>query len=298
MFEQHNEKVKLLIQVLPFIAQEQCFALHGGTAINLFVRDLPRVSVDIDLTYLPVEDRETSIININHALERIKAQIEKRIRSSKVILRADSGKLFIKQNRIDIKLEVNPVKRGALSEPKVMSLCEKARSTYEAFASVPVVHFGQLYGGKICAALDRQHPRDLFDIKLLLENEGFTGEIRTGLILGLVSSGRPINELITPNYLDQKLALDNQFAGMTDIPFTYFDFESTRENLVKAINKSLTREDKDFLLSVKRCEPNWSIYDFKRFPAVQWKLQNLKTLKTTDPDKHKVLYRALDDKLK
>jgi hypothetical protein len=46
-----------LIRVLPSIAEEACFALKGGTAINLFVRDMPRLSVDIDLTYLPVQPR-------------------------------------------------------------------------------------------------------------------------------------------------------------------------------------------------------------------------------------------------
>ena len=52
--EVYRRQVQLLIRVLPSIAEEACFALKGGTAINLFVRDMPRLSVDIDLTYLPV----------------------------------------------------------------------------------------------------------------------------------------------------------------------------------------------------------------------------------------------------
>jgi len=56
----YRSQVELLLRVLPYVAKEKVFALKGGTAINLFVRDLPRLSVDIDLTYLPFEDRATA----------------------------------------------------------------------------------------------------------------------------------------------------------------------------------------------------------------------------------------------
>jgi hypothetical protein len=84
---------------------------------------------------------------------------------------------------------------------------------------------------------------------------------------------------------------------MSDVEFTYDDFEKTREQLVATVNKSLTAKDKEFLLSVKNCEPDWSIYDFERFPAVQWKLQNLRKLRENNPDKHNQLYEALKEKL-
>ena len=64
----YSAQVKLLVQALPEVAKETCFALHGGTAINLFVRELPRLSVDIDLTYVPIEPREISLRHINEAL--------------------------------------------------------------------------------------------------------------------------------------------------------------------------------------------------------------------------------------
>lgn len=67
----YARQVRLLVQTLPLVFQEPVFALKGGTAINLFVRDLPRLSVDIDLTYLPVEDRDTSLAAIDAALRRI-----------------------------------------------------------------------------------------------------------------------------------------------------------------------------------------------------------------------------------
>ena len=293
----YRQQVQVLLSVLPEVAKEKCFALHGGTAINLFVRDMPRLSVDIDLTYLPIEDRETSLKNIAEALERIKRNIEKVVPGVRVTLRLDTGKLQISANRVDVKLEVNLVNRGSIAEPKEMQLCEKAQTSFEAFCTMPVVPIGQLFGGKVVAALDRQHPRDLFDVKYLLEKEGFSQEIKEGFLLCLLCSDRPIHEVIRPNFQDQRSALDNQFAGMTDEPFSYEEYESVREKLVAIIHENLTDRDKAFLLSVKNVTPDWSIYDFQRFPSINWKLQNLQRLKNNNPVKHKEQYEMLKEKL-
>lgn len=293
----YRQQVKLLLTVLPEVAKESCFALHGGTAINLFVRDMPRLSVDIDLTYLPIEDRAASFKHIAEALERIKRNIEKVIPDVRVTPRLDAGKLLISANKVDVKLEVNLVNRGAIAEPNEMPLCEKAQTSFEAFCTIPVVPMGQLFGGKIVAALDRQHPRDLFDVKYLLEKEGFTQEIKEGFLLCLLCSDRPINEVIIPNFQDQRSALANQFSGMTDEAFAYEEYESVREKLVSTIHENLTDRDKEFLLSVKNVTPDWSIYDFQRFPSINWKLQNLQKLKDKNPEKHKEQYEALKDKL-
>ena len=293
----YRQQVSLLLSVLPEVAKEKCFALHGGTAINLFVRDMPRLSIDIDLTYVPIEGRETSLKHIAEALVRIKTRLEKVIPGARITPRLDAGKLQISATRVDIKLEVNLVNRGTIADPKDMMLSEKAQTSFEAFCTTPVVPFGQLFGGKIVAALDRQHPRDLFDVKYLLEKEGFTPEIKEGFLLCLLCSDRPVNEVIIPNFQDQRSALANQFSGTTDKPFTYEDYERVREKLVATIHEHLTHRDKEFLLSVKNLTPDWSIYDFQRFPSINWKLQNLQKLKDKNPDKHKEQYEALAKKL-
>lgn len=293
----YRQQVKLLLAVLPEVAKENCFALHGGTATNLFVRNMPRLSVDIDLTYLPIEDRETSFKKITEALERIKRNIEKVVPGARIASRFDAGKLQISANRVDVKLEVNLVNRGTIAKPKEMLLCEKAQTAFDAFCTISVVPIGQLFGGKIVAALDRQHPRDLFDVKYMLENEGFTQEIKEGFLLCLLCSDRPINEVITPNFQDQRSALANQFSGMTDEVFTYEEYESVRKKLVDTIHENLTDKDKEFLLSVKNATPDWSLYDFQRFPSINWKLQNLQKLKEKNPDKHKEQYKVLKKKL-
>src|SRR5580698_5647900 len=93
--ETYKTQVRLLLRVLPEVAKETCFALHGGTAINLFVRDMPRLSVDIDLTYIPIEDRATSLAHIDAALDRIKASVEKIVPNVRVTHRKDIAKLQI-----------------------------------------------------------------------------------------------------------------------------------------------------------------------------------------------------------
>lgn len=297
MFETYRRKVDLLIKVIPFIKEVGCFALHGGTAINLFVRDMPRLSVDIDLTYIPIEDRETSLRKIAEALEKIKSRIESLIPGVRVQHKQDIGKLLILFQGLDVKLEVNLVGRGVIGDVEDRTLSKKAQSDFEAFATIPVVPLAQLYGGKICAALDRQHPRDLFDVKYLLENEGFSDDIRKGFIYCLMGSDRPIHEVIIPNFQDQRSALATQFSGMSDEDFTYEEYEGVRERLVKVVNEQLTASDKAFLLSFKKAEPDWGIYDFERFPSIQWKLRNLNTLKKTNPTKHQQQYDLLKEKL-
>ena len=293
----YEKQFRLLLDVLPEVAKESCFALHGGTAINLFVLDMPRLSVDIDLTYVPIESRLPSLQHVGEALERIKRTIEATIPQVRVSHKQDIGKLLVSRQESSIKIEVNLIMRGTLSAPVKCQLCERAQSEFDAFADIAIVPLGQLYGGRICAALDRQHPRDLFDMKYLLANVGFSDEVKRGFLLCLLSSDRPVNEVIAPNFQDQRSALYNQFAGMTNQAFTYNDYEVVRTTLVQTIRESLTEEDKRFLLSVNDLKPDWSVYDFELFPAVQWKLRNLKALKETNPNKHRKQYEDLEAKL-
>ncbi|WP_417480244.1 nucleotidyl transferase AbiEii/AbiGii toxin family protein [Maricaulis maris] len=293
----YQDQVRLLLSVLPEVAKEDCFALHGGTAINLFVRDMPRLSVDIDLTYVPIQDRQTSFAEIRAALERIKGRGEGVLSGVRIEPRDDILKLLISHGGAKIKLEVNQIGRGVLSPPVSMPLCDAAQEMFDAFCAVPMVSLGQLFGGKICAALDRQHPRDMFDVRYLLDNEGFSDDIREGFVLMLASSNRPFHEVLFPNLIDQRDAMANQFDGMTVEEFSYDDFEATRDELIGVVQNGLTDTDKAFLLSLKGAQPDWSIYDFQRFPAVQFKLQNLEKLKEANPQKHAAQYQALAEKL-
>ncbi len=292
--QSYNKQVNLLLSVLPEIAKETTLALHGGTAINLFVREMPRLSVDIDLTYIPFDDRQTSLKNISEALDRCKDRIRKVVSTSNIQQNDGETKMVVSDHGTVVKIEVNNVNRGALSKPVKMNLCAKAQNKYDVFCSINVVSMGQLFGGKIVAAFDRQHPRDIFDMKYLLDNEGFSDDIKTGFLLLLICSDRPVHEVLFPIFQDQRSALENQFSGMTDEDFSYEDYEKVRAMIVDTVHKSLNNSDKEFLLSVKGLKPDWSKYNFEKFPAVQWKLQNLQKLKDVTPAKYQLMYEDLE----
>lgn len=300
----YKHQVDLLIDVLPYVDKEKCFALKGGTAINLFIRDLPRLSVDIDLTYLPFDDRKKALQNITEALKRIKDAIETSIPDATVNEVTDSNgitsKLTVQKDRAQIKIEVNTVLRGHLYDTQTMKLSKTVQDSFGKFAEITVVSEAELFGGKICAALDRQHPRDLFDVHYLLENEGITETIKYGFLSALLSHGRPVHEVIAPNFKDQKEAFETQFEGMTDVEFSYEDFKSTRVRLVKEVQASLTDSDKEFLVSFVDGEPKWNLFPQERLkdlPGIKWKLLNIANLIKSDPDKNKEMRDALIDKL-
>ncbi|NJK94511.1 MAG: nucleotidyl transferase AbiEii/AbiGii toxin family protein [Bacteroidales bacterium] len=304
IFAKYWAQADLLLQVLPHVAKEKIFALKGGTAINLFVLDMPRLSVDIDLTYLPFDDRSTALHNISEGLSRIKQNLEKSVKNLTVTpaLRENEDiKLHCQLDKAQIKIEVNSTTRGIIQPVRLLQVSETVQKEFKKFAAINVVSQAELYGGKICAALDRQHPRDLFDVHLLFENEGYTDDIKIGFLTALLSHMRPINEVLFPHLSDQKETFENQFSGMTAAPFSYEEYENTRKRLLNEIHSKLKETDKSFLLSFKNGEPDWKLFpveNLKDFPAVKWKLENLKKLKETNPKKHAEFVKVLEEKLK
>lgn len=282
----YRQKVELLLRILPFVTDEECFAIHGGTAINLFVKDLYRLSVDIDVTYIPIEDRNTSLLRINEALERISDRVKRTFRDVRVIPRLDISKITCESRGCQVKIEVNQTKRGLVCGDAILyPLCEKAQEMFGMEVDARIVSLPQLYGGKISAALSRQHPRDLFDIKQM---DIPLTDVKEGLIFCLLGSDRPIHESFAPNLIDQHEAMERQFSGMSEIPFTYNDFEATREKLVNDVNSVMTEDDRRFLIGFEELSVDWenSPYSsFKEYPSVRWKMQNLQKLKASNPKK-------------
>ena len=281
----YYKQVQLLVQLLPLVAKEECFALKGGTAINLFVRELPRLSVDIDLVYLPLSDREKALDDITEALMRISTSIKTAFPSAKVVEsfkdKKDALRLVVSRDNVSIKIELSPVLRGTAFEPQVREVCKAVEDEF-GYAEMCVVAESDLYAGKICAALDRQHPRDLFDVKCLLENEGLTKDICKAFLVYLISHPRPMVELLSPIRKDIKGIYEGEFSQMEGESVSLKELEATREELIHRINEVLTVEDKQFLLSFKNKEPDWHLLELKgieELPAVQWKLINLNKMK-------------------
>ena len=165
----YQSQVALLMRMLPLVAEEEEFALKGGTAINLFYRDMPRLSVDIDLTFVPIMGWDDSLAAIDAALGRISARITQTIpgvRVTPVRMKATeiALKLLVDASGVQIKIEVTPVLRGCAYPPELKAVSAAVEAMF-GFAETHVVSFADLYAGKIVAALDLQHPRDLFDVQ-------------------------------------------------------------------------------------------------------------------------------------
>lgn len=296
MNDTYRRQVALLIKIMPSVFRIKDFAVHGGTAINLFHKNMPRYSVDIDLTYIPVQDRKTSLDTINAHLVELKKMIERSVPGIKVIHKPDVRKLQCSHEGATVKIEVNGTKRGIIGETVDMMLCDKAQKEFSMACKARTVSFSQLYVGKITAALSRQHPRDLFDCKYM-EIESFNN-VKDGFMLCLLGSDKPVIESLCPNPIDQTDALEKQFEGMSDIPFSYTDYEEARRNLIAMVNSSLTDKDKKFLLSFEQGVPDWSLCtsgDLSNYPSVKWKLQNIGKLKSSHPKKFDLAVNKLQN---
>lgn len=212
MFEKkYWQQVNLLLEILPELNEFPQLALHGGTAINLFYRAMPRLSVDLDLTWTQTGSREHDLRGIKNSLHSLRNTLVRRIPHIQVRLNETQPglyKLYCQRGGAQVKVEVNTVNRGLLEAAQLKPLNLRAQEVLERFCEVQLVGYGQLFGGKWVAALDRQHPRDIFDIMVMLDAEGYTPSLHRGLLFCLLSSNRPIHELLAPTRLDQRQALN------------------------------------------------------------------------------------------
>ncbi|MDT7525598.1 nucleotidyl transferase AbiEii/AbiGii toxin family protein [Pseudidiomarina sp. GXY010] len=300
----YYRQVQLLMQVLPFVAAHDCFALKGGTAINLFVRDFPRLSVDIDLVFLPMMDRDEALQTITSHLEQIAGNLTAKLQDVTVIrsfeVKKDALRLLVERDvggrKVQIKIELSPVLRGTVYESTALSVTEAIENEF-GFAEISVVSFADLYAGKICAALDRQHPRDLFDVKLLLDNEGLTDDIRKALIVYTLSHPRPISELLRPKFKDITGLYEGEFKSMADNDIPLAELVAAREEIVERMHAAFTDEERSFLLTFKSRKPDWSLLglaNVQQLPAVRWKLNNLEKM---SEERHRLAYNKLKEAL-
>lgn len=275
----YREQVQLLVQILPLVAEEGVFALKGGTAINLFVRDMPRLSVDIDLAFLPAGEREEDLANCNAALARIAAGIRERlgVDAEQQSNRADELRVIVRSAKSQVKIEVSPVLRGTLHPAEILDVAEAVEDAF-GFASVPVVSLPDLYGGKICAALDRQHPRDWFDVMQMLDAGDFSRDVFLGFLVYLLGHPRPLSEVLAPRWKPLESQYQQEFVGMLREDLPLESLEQTRQRLMAALAEHLNAQDVKFLLSFKAGRPSWELLPLAgvaELPAVRWKLKNI-----------------------
>jgi len=295
--EAYRRQVALLIRILPFVVTEECFAMKGGTAINLFIRNLPRLSVDIDLTYLPIQPRAESLAEIDAAIVRIAGRITGAVQGFRATPSRSREnvvtKLVIRGDSAQIKVEVTPVLRGCVFDPEMRAVAPGVEEAF-GFAEMRIVSFADLYAGKIVAALDRQHPRDLFDVRDLLANEGIDDALRRAFLVYLLSHDRPMSEVLAVRRKDIAHEFERGFSGMTHQPVLLDSLLAARERLVKEIIGAMPDSHRALLLSFERGEPDWSSVGLEaaaQLPAVRWRQKNLDTL---TPETRSVLVTQLE----
>jgi predicted nucleotidyltransferase component of viral defense system len=285
-----KEQVKLLLDVLPVSLKDSRVALKGGTAINLFMYDMSRLSVDIDLAYLPIEARDITFANIAEIMDEMLLSLTKIAGIRAEIKRTKeqiAKQILVIRNNIAIKIELNLVIRGSVYEPVKLELAKKAQNEFKKYIEIQSLSFEDVYAGKFCAALDRGHPRDLSDLVIFFKNNIITEKLKNAFIFYLLSAGRPIAELLSPGQFHNLESLYNdEFAGMIDEQITLDELKSARGKLVDLLSKALTENDKKFLLSFKTGAPDWSlspIDKLQEMPSIKWKLYNINNM---DKSKH------------
>jgi len=284
------DTVRLLMQVAPLVFVDDTFALKGGTAINLFIRNMPRLSVDLDLAFpdhtLP---RDQALARINEAILQAGERLKKR--SFQVHIppaAAGETKLLVRKDHIEVKIEANFVLRGTVQPVRQASLMPVASGVLMADFEIPVVSLEDVYGGKLVAALDRQHPRDLFDVMQLFEYEGITPGIRRAFVVYLACHNRPVHEVLFSQLKDIEHDYQHNFVGMTADPVPLDLLLATRDRMIRELQAGLDDSERQFLLSLVAGKPNWSllgIAHLEHLPAIRWKLSNLAQLKKSNAKK-------------
>jgi predicted nucleotidyltransferase component of viral defense system len=303
MNREYLETARLLIQVAPLVFVDDQFGLKGGTAINLFLRDMPRLSVDLDLVFTDhAVGRKEAIARINAAVRDAADRL--RARRFEVYVPEAGGdgetKLMVRSGAAEVKVEINTVMRGTVHRVRRANLTPLARDTLLADIEIPVLASEDVYGGKIVAALDRQHPRDLFDIMELFKHEGITPGIRRAFVVYLASHNRPVHEVLFPELRDIQMDYERNFIGMTSQPTELAELLETRDRMINELHAGLDADERRFLLSLVRAQPEWELLGIphvSELPAVRWKLQNLSRLQRERAEQFELQYTALAGRL-
>lgn len=303
MNQVYLDTARLLTQVAPLVFADDTFALKGGTAINLFVRDMPRLSVDFDLVFPDYSlERDQALQRIGEAVRQAADRLERRGFATRIAA-ADAGetKLFVRRGKVEVKIEVNFVMRGTVHPVRRARITPKARDILLADLEIPVVSIEDVYGGKLVAAMDRQHPRDLFDVMQLLEHEGISPAIRRAFVVYLASHNRPVHEVLFPTLRDIGQDFARNFDGMTVDPVSLETLLAVRDRMLHEIQHGLDDDERQFLLSLVSGEPEWPVLGIphlEHLPGIRWKLSNLTKLQRANPRKFAEQREVLADRLK
>jgi predicted nucleotidyltransferase component of viral defense system len=281
----YTATVRQLLDIAPVVFTTPHFATKGGTALNLFLHDLPRLSVDIDVAFTDhslgreaaLQAIAAELSAISQKLEAMGYEVRQRRNSA-----GNESKLMVIGPLAEVKVEVNEVFRGTLLPLQQRPLSPATEEEFAQAVTLPLLATAELYGSKLVAAMDRQHPRDLFDVLVLYNDTGLTPEIVDCFVAYLASHNRPVHEVLMPRLQPLDATFANQFNGMTRDEVSLEALEQTRQRLVQDLPRALTDQHRSFLLSLVQNQPRWDCMLFphlQELPAIRWKLQNLAKLR-------------------
>jgi predicted nucleotidyltransferase component of viral defense system len=290
MDKAYADTVRLLLAIAPDVFSNDVFAMKGGTAINLFVRDMPRLSVDIDVVYTPWQTpREQALEAIAHELDAIAARASRLDLKTRKVAAKDMGdtKLVIESADSQVKVEVNTVFRGTVLPIERRTLSSRSADMFSVELELPMLAADELYGSKLVAAMDRQHPRDLFDVHEMFESDGLTDGAVECFVTYLAGHNRPTHEVLFGNQKNIGEEYRDHFVGMTTEPIGLDTLLAARARLQEELPRRLTEKHKRFLIGLAHAEPDWTLlrcaHAFE-LPALRWKLTNLQTFRQRRPN--------------
>jgi predicted nucleotidyltransferase component of viral defense system len=302
MNDNYIDTVRLLLAIAPAVFQSPRFAMKGGTALNLFVQDFPRLSVDIDVVFIDhTLDREDALQAIREDLFAAKSLIDEMgYRTSLPTNRSgEDVKLLVETSAARVKVEVNFVFRGTVLPTVRARLCGRAQDVFTTDIEVPMLQTAELYGSKLVAAMDRQHPRDMFDVMRMKEQHALNGSIVDCFVAYLAGHNRPVHEVLFPRPLPLQPTFTNEFEGMTLEPIQLLTLQEAQRHLISELPRALSASHREFLLSIVRADPDWDLMPFRHLaelPALRWKLLNLEKLRSRNRKRFNEQYRELATK--
>jgi len=292
MNKNYVDTVRLILGIAPHVFQGPLFAMKGGTALNIFLHDMPRLSVDIDLVFVDVRaSRDAALSAIQKELRSLAQRLEPLGYKSVLLKTKDKDEVKImvsREHKISVKVEVNYIFRGTLLPVTPMLIASKARELFATDVTVPVLAKEELYGGKIVAALDRQHPRDFFDVREMLLRRHLDEGVMDCFVCYLSGHNRTVHDVLFSKDKTMAVLYEEAFVGMTSEPVPLSELEEARRSLRQRLREGLQDRHKHFLLSLVRLEPDWSLMPFahlQELPALKWKMQNLAKLRRSNPKK-------------
>ena len=189
--------------------------------------------------------------------------------------------------RFKVKIEVNHIFRGTLLPTQKAPLSPAGQNLFTAEIAVPMLATAEIYGSKLVATMDRQHPRDIFDVMKMYEKFGMDATFVDCFVAYLAGHNRPVHEVLFSADAPLETIYENHFRGMTSKEVSLEVLQQVRADMKRDLPRALTSSHKDFLLSLVKAEPQWALMPFphlKDLPALKWKLANLAKLKAIKPE--------------